>query len=336
LEELHENSGAQETVQPIVSSEKKVDASRIPPPWQRSGSFTVLIMFIVSMMGFMVIGPLVGFLLSLPFFEGSLFDFVDALQNPMSYPEVKLPYFIIQGTATFVGLACIPALYYYSIEKRNPFELLRPRLVSGRMLLVTAGIVISFMAVNSVIIEWNAGLSFPEFMKGFEQWAREIEDRAAELTKFFTQFNSIGEFILAFVVIAVFAGIGEELVFRGMLQPQLLRATGNIHVAIWTSAILFSAIHMQFFGFVPRMLLGALFGYLYYWSGSLIIPMFAHFVNNGFSVVMMYLNQRDVVNVDVESTESAPLYAVVVFTLVAGALMFYFKRFYDTRNSEPA
>lgn len=337
MEELNENSGSQETVQPIHQpsdpAERKKKVSYVTTEWHRSASLTVLIMFLVSMMGFMIVGPLIGFLLSLPFVDGGIIEFAEALQNPVAHPEVKLPYFIIQGGATFIGLACIPALYYYSIEKKNPFDLLKPRLVNGLLLLMTMGIVISFMAMNSIIIEWNAGLSFPEFMKGFENWAREIEDAAAEITKYLTVFNNATEFIIAFIVIAVFAGIGEEFVFRGMLQPQLYRATGNIHVAIWTSAILFSAIHLQFFGFVPRVLLGALFGYLYYWSGSLIIPMFAHFVNNGFSVLMIYLNQRGIVDVDMESTESAPLPVVAIVTVFTVGLLYYFKKFYDTRNA---
>jgi len=334
LEDLDENSAPQETVQPGVSSGKRVKSPHITAEWLRSGSITVFFMFMVAMIGFMIIGPIIGFLFALPFVEGNLFAFAEALQDPTSHPEVKVPYFILQGGATFIGLACIPALYYYSIERKNPFDLLKPKLAYSSILLITAGIVISFMATNSIIIEWNAGVHFPEFMKGFESWAREIEDTATEITKYLTVFDNPGEFILAFVVIAVFAGIGEEFVFRGMLQPQLFRATGNMHVAIWTSAILFSAIHLQFFGFVPRVLLGALFGYLYYWSGSLIVPMFAHFVNNGFSVLMMYLNQLGLITVDVESTESAPLPAVALATVLAVGLLYYFKKFYETRNAE--
>jgi hypothetical protein len=148
-----------------------------------------------------------------------------------------------------------------------------------------------------------------------------------------TQFSSIGEFVLAFVVIAILPAIGEEFVFRGMVQPQLFKATRNIHIAIWTSAILFSAFHLQFFGFVPRMLLGALFGYLYYWSENLWMPMFAHFVNNGFSVIMLYLNQKGVVDVDVESTDVvAPWPAILVFALISGGLLFYFKNFFDQKK----
>jgi hypothetical protein len=200
------------------------------------------------------------------------------------------------------------------------------------MLLVIFVIVISFMATNSIFIDWNAHLNFPDSLKGFEQWARERENLAESVTKFLTQFSGLNELAIGFFVIAILPAIGEELVFRGMLQPQLYRSSKNIHVAIWTSALMFSAFHLQFFGFVPRMLLGALFGYLYYWSGNLLMPMFAHFVNNGFSVLMLYLRQQNVTDMDVEAPEAAPWQAVVGFTLLVMVLLIYYKRFFDRKT----
>ena len=298
------------------------------PAW-----ISVLLIFLTSMAGFMIIGPLIGVLFALPFVEGSFMDFLLNVTNPINHPELKTPLFIVQGCATFLGLIVGPALYLFAIEKKNPFQLVSQRQLYGFILLLTAGIVIFFMATNSIFIEWNANIHLPEALKAFELWAREKEDFATQLTKFLTKFDSIGQFILAFVVIAILPGIGEELVFRGLLQPELHRATKNIHAAIWISAILFSAIHMQFFGFVPRVLLGALFGYLYYWSGDLRIAMFAHFVNNGFSVLLMYLNQLGIVQVDIESTEAAPWPMVAGFTIITFGLLVYLKKFYEARNT---
>jgi len=188
------------------------------------------------------------------------------------------------------------------------------------------------MAPNSVFIEWNANFNFPDFLKEFGDWARARETQAEELTKFFTTFHSIGDFLFGFFVIALLPAIGEELVFRGMLQPELFRYSGNHHVAIWVSAFIFSAFHMQFFGFVPRLFLGALFGYLYLWSGNFLIPMIAHFVNNGFLVLIMYLHQKGIITTDLDSPEAAPWPLVVSFTLVFIALLVYFKKYYTSRN----
>lgn len=297
--------------------------------------FTMAILtLIVSASGFVVIGPLIGFFIAIPFFEGNVFDQIQNIADPINHPEIKVPLYVLQGSATLIGLALIPLVLSFSIFKKGLRSFFSGADKDVKMFILVLAITITFMAVNSAFIHWNANFHFPEFLNGFESWARDYEDRAEQLTKFMTQFSSTGEFVLAFVVIAILPAIGEEFVFRGMLQPQLFRATNNIHVAIWTSAILFSAFHLQFFGFVPRMLLGALFGYLYYWSGSLWMPMFAHFVNNGFSVIMLYLNQKGVVNVDVESTEVvAPWPAILVFTLISGALLFYFKNFCDQKKT---
>jgi uncharacterized protein len=134
------------------------------------------------------------------------------------------------------------------------------------------------------------------------------------------------------IVIGVLPAIGEEIVFRGIIQNQLFRATHNKHVAIWIAAILFSAIHFQFFGFVPRMLLGALFGYLYYWSGNLWMSVIAHFANNGFSVLAMYFYQKGAIGFDVEDTESVPAHFVIFSALLTAGLLFYFYKYYQNRN----
>jgi len=293
------------------------------------------LIFIVASLGFVLVGPIIGFFLAIPFFEGSITDQLAKMSDPMSYPEFRLPLYVMQGAATLIGLALLPSLFWYSVERKGITSWFAGKKIYGSMLMATLVMTIAFMATNSVFIDWNAHLHFPESMKGFEDWARSYEDRAEDLTKFMTQFSSTGEFLLAFVVIAILPAFGEELVFRGLLQPQLFRATKNIHVAIWASAILFSAFHLQFFGFVPRMLLGALFGYLYYWSGNLLMPMFAHFVNNGFSVLMLYLNQKGVSDIDMESTETAPWQAVVTFTLIAFAMLYYFKIFFDKKRALP-
>jgi uncharacterized membrane protein (Fun14 family) len=119
-----------------------------------------------------------------------------------------------------------------------------------------------------------------------------------------------------------------------MLQPQLQRATRNAHVAIWISAFLFSSLHMQFFGFVPRLALGALFGYLYSWSGNLIVPIVAHFINNGFSLLMLYLHQLGKIDIDLESTKAVPWPAVISGTILTLVLLAYLKiRFERNRTA---
>jgi len=117
------------------------------------------------------------------------------------------------------------------------------------------------------------------------------EDRAAGLTKFLTQFNSAGRFWVGVVVIAIVPAVSEELVFRGVIQKNLVRWFSP-HVGVWLGAAIFSAIHFQFFGFVPRFVLGLALGYLYLWSGNILVSMAAHFTQNAFQLLILYLTQR--------------------------------------------
>jgi hypothetical protein len=183
------------------------------------------------------------------------------------------------------------------------------------------------MVVNSVFVEWNANMKMPEFMNGFERWARGLEDNARILTEFLTDFNGMSQFLIAMVVIAIIPAVGEEFVFRGLLQNYAQGFIKNHHLAIWFTAFLFSAFHLQFYGFFPRAFLGIAFGYLYFWSGNLIIPMVAHFINNGFTLMMIYMYRSDTINFNIESSESPSLITVIPMAIIGAALLFFFYKY---------
>ena len=101
--------------------------------------------------------------------------------------------------------------------------------------------------------------------------------------------DGIGDLVVNLIIVALLAAVGEELLFRGSMQNIFLEWTKNKHAAVWITAVLFSALHAQFYGFLPRMLLGVVLGYLYIWSGSLWLSMLFHFLNNGLAVLFSYL-----------------------------------------------
>lgn len=305
--------------------------NQLGAPQEKHPVINLIVILLLVALGFVVIGPVLGFFLALPFYDGGMVQLAEAIQRPLDHPDTRISLYIIQGCATVVGLILAPA-YYLNRQQKSLNNLFRERPLEWIPVLVTVFIVVIFMAVNSVFIEWNAKFNFPDFAHNFEEWARQREDSAAELTTFLTTFTSAGQLILALVVIAVLPAIGEEIVFRGLIQHELFRATKNIHVAIWIAAVLFSAIHFQFFGFVPRLLLGALFGYLYYWSGNLKLSMLAHFVNNSVSVVALYYYQQGTLSFDVESQEAAPPNVVIFSALITGGLLYYFHRYFQGRQ----
>lgn len=138
---------------------------------------------------------------------------------------------------------------------------------------------------NNLLAHWNAQLILPDSLSGIEEWMKQKESASEQLIGQLMSDARLGSFVLNLLVVAVLAGLSEELCFRGMIQGFL----GHHHWGIWLTAILFSAIHLQFYGFVPRLLLGALFGYMLVWSGSIWIPIAMHITNNACVTILNYI-----------------------------------------------
>lgn len=196
---------------------------------------------------------------------------------------------------------------------------------------LTFAILFLSMISLSIVGEWNMNIDYPD--GNFENWAKASEETLKVLTEYITNFQSTSHFIVGFITIAIIPAIIEELLFRGVLQNLFNYATKNPHIAIWISAIIFGTIHMQFYGVFPRILLGALFGYLYFWSGNLLIPMLAHFLNNGIGVTIYYLYQKGAMGITPEQLDSAaPLPFVIGSALILSFLLFYFHNFQAKEN----
>ena len=141
----------------------------------------------------------------------------------------------------------------------------------------------------NLLADLNGRVELPESLDFIEKILKQQEEAAAALTERFLQADTIGGLLINIGLMALLPAFAEELTFRGTLQQIFTNNKSQIHVAVWLTAIVFSAIHMQFYGFVPRMLMGAMFGYILVWSGSLWLPIVMHFTNNGLAVLVYYL-----------------------------------------------
>ncbi len=288
-------------------------------PWK-----LLIITIVSSLLGFQLIGMFIGGLVVLPFFNGNYVSFMSAISDPINNPAIKIPLIIMQGIGSAFGMIFIPWLIYVKVFK-IPLNFGQTK-TSIQAALFTFLIVIFFMVVNSPIGEWNQHIEMPSSLAGLEQALQLMEENMKQITTVLLRFDSPWEFLLGLVVIAVIPAIGEELVFRGLVQNHLFRISKNIHVAIWIAAFIFGAIHMQFYGLFPRMMLGALFGYLYYFSGKLSYAMLAHFFNNGIAVVAVYMHQLGKIEYNIETNESLLWYQVLISAIVLILLLFAFKR----------
>jgi len=249
---------------------------------------------------------------------------IDDLGNPQSIHLLK--YFqVVQSIGLFVVPPFILGLLFLGNVKEY-LHLHRTSAFSSFLLVII--LVIFASPFINFIGELNAQMHFPNWLSGVENWMKDTEDKADQLTEAFLTVNTVGGLLFNIFMIAFLPAIGEELLFRGVIQRIFTNMTKNHHWGIWISAIMFSALHMQFFGFIPRMLLGVLFGYLLVWSGTMWIPITAHFVNNGVAVVVWYLVHKNLLSPEVENigTTSDSYFWVIISVVTIIFMMWLIKR----------
>lgn len=198
---------------------------------------------------------------------------------------------LLQTIGTFL-LPPIFCAWLWSDDHR-PFVWLRMnRGLSWQTALLAIIIMVCAIPGINLLADMNSRIHLPECLASLEQTLRAQEDAAAALTERFLQADNLATMLLNVGLLALLPAFAEELSFRGTLQQIITngqRPKANSHLAIWLTAFVFSAIHFQFYGFVPRMLMGAMFGYVFVWTGSLWAPILMHFTNNGVAVVSYYL-----------------------------------------------
>jgi len=191
--------------------------------------------------------------------------------------------FIAPAIATSVIISTLPAKFL-CIDKK--FGLIQ-------LMLAVLAMIVSIPFMNC-IVKLNADMTLPDALSGVEAWMMQAENKAQESVEILLGGSSFLSLAVNLLIVGVLAGLSEELFFRGALQRVLGSTRINPHAAIWLTALIFSAFHMQFFGFIPRLLLGAFFGYLLYWSGSLWLPAIIHALNNSLVVYTMWLDKNNV------------------------------------------
>ena len=154
--------------------------------------------------------------------------------------------------------------------------------------LLAFAILLGGMPFITLISELNQMLVLPQWLSGLELWMKNLEESAQVTTNLLLEGTSIWDLLGNILFIGVFAAVAEEVFFRGALQQLLGKLFKNKHLAVWITAFIFSLLHMQFYGFLPRIILGAVLGYLFVYSNNLWIPIFVYFLNNALVVTFNF------------------------------------------------
>ena len=227
-----------------------------------------------------------------------------------------------------ISLFLLPSLILAYLCAQAPFSWLQmDKKVDWKVCLWAIGIMLVALPAINLMSHWNQQMVLPSWLTGLEEWMKNKEAEAEWLTKQFMSATTVSALLVNLFLMAVLPAVSEEITFRGVLQRLLSSknsslnsqlSTLNSHLSIWLTAIIFSAVHMQFYGFVPRMLMGALFGYMLVWTGSLWVPMLMHFVNNGMAVLLYFMANRagwDIDKVDAIGTNETLWLGIVSLVL---------------------
>lgn len=215
-----------------------------------------------------------------------------------------------------------PPILYALLVKEKPLTTLGFKNAKILWFLTGLFMIYSIMPLNSVLGEWNASIQLPESMSDIEGMMKDLQERASEITDKMLNVNNICGLIINLIMIAGLAAFGEELLFRSLLQTSLIKICKNAHVGIFIASAIFSFIHFEFYGFIPRLVLGLLLGYMYYYSRSIWIPMTMHFANNSTVVILYYLNNKGITNIDIDTFGKSDT-TILILSIIVTATLFW-------------
>jgi membrane protease YdiL (CAAX protease family) len=233
----------------------------------------VFLLLAILFISFLLHQMLALFLVSLIIENGYDLFFSYDLTSKKSINILKTTHFF-SAIGTFIS----PIVIYGYLTN---FSFGFTRKISRQSILLVIALMILIIPLISFILDWNMKIEFPDWLSNFNADSEPI------LIAFLNMSNPV-DLIVNLIIMAIIPAIGEELFFRGFLQKSLISITKNQHIAVLITSFLFSAIHFHLDGFIPRFMLGILLGYMFLWSGSLWIPILAHFTNNAIAVIISY------------------------------------------------
>jgi uncharacterized protein len=282
-----------------------------------------LAMLIFSSLGVVLVGllfQLAGLFLSTGIFDVSTFDLLgfdgEADQNVIR--AVKLLQ-IVGALGTFVVSSFLLSfLYTGSWYAFFPFG----KQVSLKLVLLLILIMLTALPFVNFLTEWNTRMEIP--IEALERYFRQMEEQTQELMMALVQADKIPALLVNLFMIALIPAVGEELVFRGLVQRHLTDLFKSPHLAIVVASVIFSLVHFQIYSFLPRFFLGLLLGYLFYYGKTIWYPMIGHLVNNSLGVVFYYMVAKGSAGTSLEEIGTGEMVpsAALFSLLIVGILMF--------------
>jgi hypothetical protein len=301
-------------------------------PWSDRSPLVQLIISLLIMLGLGTLLMIISMLAGTAIF-GVDPEFIEDLSGASTKNEIAFLRFILlsQAICIFIVPAVLILIWFSPVQGEGLTIFKIPGIGDTGLVVLLA---FSLIPITSYAGQLNSMLDLPDWLSAVERWITGKEDEIGQLFDLIIVSGSFSVMVGNLFLIAILPALGEELIFRGVFQRLFARIFRSGHLAIWVTAFIFSAIHLQFFGFVPRLILGVVFGYLFYWSGTIWLPIAAHFLNNAVPVIGAYINGWDGQSITPEYPLWRELIALPVPIVISVVILLYFRNGYRKKSED--
>ena len=284
-----------------------------------------LLLLIILVFSFLLFSLLLGILVLVPFFGTGVIGLIAA--PDFTDPAIVNAMKVVQMLNTAGGLL-LPAIVFMWLCNRPRSGSMYKLPQIPWLIAASAVLIIVAQPVVGLANELNSHLVLPGWLSDVETWMKEKENINAQVTEAFLSTTSSTGFLINVLMIAILPALAEEILFRGALAGLLKDWTKNVHIAVLVSSLVFAAIHLQFYGFLPRFLLGMVLGYLFFWSGSIWLPVIAHFTNNFLSVFIEFLFRKGYIHTSAENfgTNNAAWLTLLSITAISAIIYLIYSK----------
>lgn len=290
-------------------------------------SFFQLMVFIGIYLGCTLIYYLLFMAWGMPHFTGiTAYELQNDYENNPGVLEVMKWMQLLYSVVSFL----IPAWLFFYLSDPQPSQFGGLRGASFRWGAAGVSVVLLLFSLPlvGILSDWNQLIHFGSL----DQSVRELNEKAREATKVMLRMSDWPALLYNLMLIAVVPAIAEEMFFRGVLQPLFIRMFRRAWIGILLAAVVFSLLHGEMLGFLPRVALGIVLGLIYYFSGNLWYSIAAHFFNNGFQIVLVFLFQKHYIDYDITRDEPTPLAAGLISLILVAGLFFLFEKYFTGKR----
>lgn len=229
---------------------------------------------------------------------------------------------ILQAVGSFFMIAVPAIVFAFIVERKRAIpEMGFTNALSGKQMLFIVLIGVAAIWVSDGLGIFNEWIPLP---KNSETYFKKLEKTYDDEAVAILTMKSASDYIISLIVIALLPALFEEMLFRGCLQKIMISWTRNAFIGILIASILFSAFHASYYGFLPRLFLGIVLGYIYYYSKNIWLNITMHFLNNAFQVTAIYSLARNGQSAqDALSNEKIPVLNILLFVAM-GTVALYF------------